>query len=127
MKLTFAVKNRSAVVANLRAADARLQAAVRREVKTSGEFTKELTQFLSPVRTGFMRDHVRTEYSADGLVYETGWDAEDFPKALYPVFVELGTRFMAAQPSLGPAHAYASEIFKRNLAAALKRAASRAN
>jgi HK97 gp10 family phage protein len=118
MKLDLRVRNAKAVVANLFSFDARVQAGVRKEVRATGKFTRELTQFLAPVRTGFMRDHVRDEYSDDGLAVQVGWFADDFTSAalpFYPPFQEFGTSRMPAQPSLGPAYAEAKPIFEANL------------
>lgn len=118
MRLELSVRNASAMVANFHAADAQLQEDIRDLVEEYGEATRELTSFLSPYRTGHMSESVRTVYSPSGLAFETGWDADDFigeGLAFYPYFQEFGTRFMAAQPSLGPAYEEMRPQFERAL------------
>lgn len=129
MKLNLSFRNMGAVVANFRAADAVLQTEVRVAVTDAGEFCRELAYFLSPVDTGFMREHLKTLYSDDGLVFETGWLEEDFlvaGLAFYPIYVEFGTRYMAAQPSLSPAYQDTKVDFKRRISAAVRASFARA-
>lgn len=85
-----------------------VEARARRLVEDYGEHVRGLTFQLSPVDTGFMREHVGAETSeGDGVFgFEAGWRAEEFRNegfAPYYLFQEFGTVFMAPQPSLGPA------------------------
>ena len=86
---------------------------------------------LCPKKSGFMSENVRTDFSDSGLSFETGWDARDFlgtvdeqgnPRSFYPFFVELGTRHMAAQPSLSIAYAEELPRYRAELSEALRRA-----
>lgn len=80
----------------------------RKLVSDYAEHVRDLTFQLSPVDTGFMREHVKGETSEEGTVFgfATGWHAEDFRSegfAPYYLFQEFGTVFHAPQPSLTPA------------------------
>ena len=80
----------------------------RKLVSDYAEYVRDLTFQLSPVDTGFMREHVKGESSESGQVFsfETGWHAEDFRTEglpFYPPFQEFGTVNMSPQPSLTPA------------------------
>lgn len=129
IRVTLQVRGTSGIAARFRSTDARLQAEARKIVKEAGEFCRDLTSFLAPRDTGFMADHVVTEYSSDGLEFATGWREDDFTNAglaFYPPFQEFGTSRSPAQPSLGPAFEETVPRFKRDLSAALRRAARRA-
>lgn len=122
------VREAAGLVANFHAADKRVQWAVRDLVRETALEVQELTRFLCPVRTGFMRDHVRHWISDKGFAFEVGWDAQDFfdaGLAFYPYFVEYGTRKMAAQPSLTPAYEHAQEHFWQDLGRVLRDALER--
>jgi HK97 gp10 family phage protein len=100
------VRGATGLIANVRAFDRDCGMEIREAVARGGRETKELTQQFCPVDTGFMRDHVRDDYSPDGLTFTVGWKAEEFAAAglpFYPPYVELGTSLMDAQPSLNPA------------------------
>lgn len=100
------IQNLNGLVANFYAADAVAQDDMRTVVAETANDVGALTAMLSPVDRGFMSDHVREIISASGLGFEVGWDAADFFEAglaFYPFFQEFGTRYMPAQPSLGPA------------------------
>lgn len=105
--LDLSFRDTKAAIANIYAADAAVQEAVVRLNREAGEYARELTQFFSPVDTGFMRDHVRVIFGPKGYSFEVGWLEEDFINAglaFYPIFQEYGTRNMPAQPSLTPAY-----------------------
>lgn len=94
---------------------------LQRIVKTYGETTRALVQFLAPVDTAFMQQNVKTFYSADGLSFEVGWDVMDFVnigQPFYPVYQELGTERMSAQPSLMPAFQDQHPLFAADVYAA---------
>lgn len=52
---------------------------------------------LVPVDTGYLRSTIEVE------LYDNGRKARVTARAHYALFVELGTRFMAPRPYLGPA------------------------
>ena len=126
--VSVTVKNASATIARIHAADQACQDAVRQAVRDAGEFCRELTQATVPVDTGFLRDNVVTTYRGDGLQFETGWRADDFlgaGKPFYAPYVEFGTRRMAARPSLGPAYEETRRYFSETLRALLRAAVAR--
>lgn len=129
MRYELGVRDARAMVANFRSADAILQREVRASVTASADRTVRIMRRICPVDTGFMRAHIAKHVSASRLVFEVGWDASDFfgaGLAFYPFFVEYGTRFMRAQPTLRPAYAQAAPLFEADLRAALARAVERA-
>lgn len=70
---------------------------------------------LAPVRTGTLRRSIHTVFSRGGLRAVVG------PSVAYAIFVELGTRFMAARPFMRPAAARELRLFAPRLAARLRR------
>jgi HK97 gp10 family phage protein len=135
LALDLSVKNLAGVARNLRAFDAICVAAIQDAVLSAGESTRELAYALCPVDTGYMRDHLKTVYSPDGLTFEVGWDAADFEAAnfadetstgsFYPIYQEFGTRFMAAQPSLTPAYRETVPHFRADVGDALRASIAR--
>jgi HK97 gp10 family phage protein len=128
LDLEFGVRNTAGLAANFHAADRDVQDAMREIMDRGADLIVDITKQLVPRDTGFMGDHVAKRRVAGGLGYEVGWDASDFIAAglaFYPVFVELGTRMMAAQPSLGPAYNYATPIIQQDARAILRRAIER--
>lgn len=121
-------RNQAAVIANVMRFEDNALAEIRALVVEYGEKARALTQSFAPVRTGWMRDHVRTRYGPLGYSWETGWDANDFigqGLSFYPWFVEFGTRFMGAQPSLTPAYNIVAPQFHAALSAKLAALAAR--
>ena len=94
---------------------ARVEAGVAAAVASTVNDIESWSQRLVPVDTGLLRSSVRTEQSSkvgehSGKVhYETD----------YALYVELGTRKMAAQPYLIPAVQNAKRAFLLKLKAAL--------
>jgi hypothetical protein len=118
---------KAGLAANFHAADEITQKVIRELVLEYGELTKELTQLLCPVDTGFMQSSVRADYSNNGLTFDVGWRAEDFfdvGENFYPIYPEFGIG-QAPQPSLQPAWAETSVEFQaavsRELSAAYAR------
>jgi HK97 gp10 family phage protein len=102
----LSVRNQAALVANFYSFDVEAKEQIRALVVRQAESLRNLTMSFAPVDTGYMRDHVLARYGPEGFSFEVGWEASDFLGAglsFYPFFVEYGTRFMPAQPSLGPA------------------------
>lgn len=116
------------IVAAFGRADRALTAELKRIIRRGAILTRDVTRRLAPRRTGFMANRVTIWIDPTGLASEVGWQADDFlnvGKAFYPVFVELGTRKMAAQPSLGPAHRYAQPIIRQEMRAAVRTTVAR--
>lgn len=127
-RLTLSTRGAAAVAANFYARDRAAQMAIKRVVRRNGVALHERARALCPVDTGFMRSQLRLAFSEQGYVYEVGWDEQDFSAAglaFYPVYVEFGTRFQAAQPSLFPAREQQDPIFRRELRAELSAAIQR--
>jgi HK97 gp10 family phage protein len=119
MQMELSVRNESGLAANFYAAERDVVEAMRAAAERAAELVQQVVQMTCAVDTGFMRDHVRVYRSPNGLVWEVGWDATDFFNAglaFYPWFVEFGTRFMAAQPSLLPAYDYVVPIYQQDVA-----------
>ena len=135
IRLSFGFRDVRGLVANFHRADVRTQREIRRAVKDAGDFFVDLARFLAPVRTEWMRDHLRASYSEDGLVFEGGYRIEDFVgrtgydgkpiTTFYPPLVEDGTRKMAAQPHVRPAFEEAVDGLGRDISASLRRALTR--
>lgn len=128
VKLELSVRNESGLVANFFALDAEIQVAMRFAAASAADLVQQVVQATCAVDTGFMRDHVRIWRSPTGLAWEVGWDAGDFFEAglaFYPFFVEYGTRFMAAQPSLEPAYNYVVPIYLAEVEALVRLAIER--
>ena len=64
-------------------------------------------QFIKP--TGTLKRSIRLE------MLDNGFTAEVEPTAEYAAYVELGTRFMSAQPYLKPAYNEQKEKFKSDM------------
>lgn len=105
--LELGVRNLSAMVANMYKGDELAQRQFRELAHRYADEIATLASFYSPYDTGFMSEHVVKRFTPSGLGFEVGWAAADFYNAglaFYPFFQEFGTRYMAAQPSLGPAY-----------------------
>jgi HK97 gp10 family phage protein len=131
--LTFDTSQLSALVANFYAADEEIQSEALRLVESAGDAMVEVAQGISPVDTGFMRDHIKKRVTERGYAVSIGWEAEDFESAglqFYPPFVELGTSRMPAQPTIWPAYDEVAPQFEQDLSdlisAAIDRRAGRA-
>jgi HK97 gp10 family phage protein len=126
--MTVGARRTGALAANFQAADARAQRAVRGVVAKYAEKQFRLTRELAPVDTGFLRSHIRKRVSDDGLAYEVGVREDEFSdagKAFYPIYLEFGTRFMAARPFIFPARDAVAPEFRRALSAELRAAIRR--
>lgn len=127
-RMTVSTGNLRGLVANLFAADARAQKAVRSTVATYGNKQYRLSRELAPVDTGFLRASIRLRFSDDGLAYEVGVREKDYTDAglpFYALYQEFGTRFMAAQPFIFPARDQIAPEFKRALGANVRGAIRR--
>lgn len=83
--------------------------AVKTVVKKNGAELQAKVQKKAPVDTGTLKRSI-------GLsVTDAGMTAEVEPKAHYGAYVELGTRFMNAQPYLKPAFDEQKRIFRQDM------------
>jgi HK97 gp10 family phage protein len=78
--------------------------ALTKAAKAAGKIVKEEASRLAPRRTGDLADNMvmrvkSSESDADEVTVEVGPDKKQF----YGNFVEKGTKYMPAEPFLGPA------------------------
>lgn len=122
-KMSLATRNTKGVIASLRQYGERAKERAKVVVEESADRVYQTARQNAPVDTGFMVEHLRREFTPAGLGYSVGFRAEDFAAAgkdFYPVFLEFGTRFMAARPFLFPAAALERPRFRRELVEALR-------
>ena len=82
---------------------------VKRVVKHNGSELQTKAQRNAPVDTGTLKRSI-------GLgIRDNGMTAEVEPTAEYAPYVEFGTRFMNAQPFVGPAFSEQKEKFLKDL------------
>ncbi len=82
---------------------------VKRVVRHNGAEMQTKAQQNAPVDTGTLKRSIGLEITDSGMTAEVG------PTADYAPYVELGTRFMDAQPYLGPAFKDQKEKFKKDM------------
>ena len=82
---------------------------VKRVVRHNGAEMQEKAQRNAPVDTGTLKRSIGLEITDSGMA------AEVEPTADYAPYVELGTRFMEAQPYLKPAFDDQKEKFKKDM------------
>lgn len=82
---------------------------VKRVVRHNGAEMQTKAQQNAPVDTGTLKRSIGLEITDSGITAEVG------PTADYAPYVELGTRFMDAQPYLGPAFKDQKEKFKKDM------------
>lgn len=82
---------------------------VRKVVRRNGAEMQTKAQQNAPVDTGTLKRSIGIEITDGGMT------AEVEPTADYAPYVELGTRFMEAQPYLGPAFNEQKEKFKKDM------------
>ena len=82
---------------------------VKRVVRHNGAEMQAKAQRNAPVDTGYLKRSIGLEITAGGMT------AEVEPAAEYAPYVELGTRFMEAQPYLGPAFNEQKEKFEKDM------------
>jgi len=75
--------------------DSGMQRHVHRQLASWVADVKALAKQLAPVKTGHLRSSIYAKISE--------WVAEIGAEATYAMFIELGTRYMQAQPYLYPA------------------------
>ena len=82
---------------------------VKKVVRHNGAEMQAKAQQNAPVDTGTLKRCIGIEITDGGMT------AEVEPTADYAPYVELGTRFMEAQPYLGPAFNEQKEKFKKDM------------
>lgn len=82
---------------------------VKKVVRHNGAEMQVKAQQNAPVDTGTLKRSIGIEITDGGMT------AEVEPTADYAPYVELGTRFMEAQPYLGPAFNEQKEKFKKDM------------
>lgn len=82
---------------------------VKRIVRKNGAELQQKSQRKAPVDTGNLKRSIDLE------ITDAGKTAEVKPTADYGAYVELGTRFMSAQPFLGPAFNEQKGKFKQDM------------
>lgn len=82
---------------------------VKRVVRHNGAEMQEKAQRNAPVDTGTLKRSIGLE------ITDSGMSAEVEPAAEYAPYVELGTRFMEAQPYLKPAFDDQKEKFRKDM------------
>lgn len=82
---------------------------VKRVVRHNGAEMQTKAQQNAPADTGTLKRSIGIEITDGGMT------AEVEPTADYAPYVELGTRFMEAQPYLGPAFNEQKEKFKKDM------------
>ncbi|MDI9577063.1 MAG: HK97 gp10 family phage protein [Thermoproteota archaeon] len=83
--------------------DSGMQRQVHRQLVSWAADVKALARKLVPIRTGYLQSTIYAKISE--------WVAEIGADATYALFVELGTKYMQAQPYLYPAiHEYLPQL-----------------
>lgn len=82
---------------------------VKKVVRKNGSDMQKKTQKNAPVDTGTLQRSIALE------MRDSGKTAEVEPMVDYGAYVELGTRFMTAQPYLKPAFNEQKEKFKQDM------------
>ena len=82
---------------------------VKRVVRHNGAEMQTKAQQNAPVDTGTLKRSIGLE------ITDSGMSAEVEPTAEYAPYVELGTRFMEAQPYLKPAFDEQKEKFRKDM------------
>jgi HK97 gp10 family phage protein len=116
--LTLSVRDATAVVRNLLAADKAAVEAIRKVTRRNGQKAYDIAQSLCPVDTGHMKEMMILEFTPDDLLYELGWDEQDFlsiGEPFYPPYQEYGTSRNAAQPSITPAYEEVHPQYQREV------------
>lgn len=95
-----------------------LEIEVEKALQTLSEETVKDAQQRAPVRTGFLRDNISGQVTGPNLVVTSA--------APYSIFVEAGTRRMAARPFLTPAVEQAKVKLPELLQEAFRQAGAKA-
>ena len=85
------------VTPKLRGLTERMKQNIAKQADPVGQEMEDMAKSLAPVRTGRLRDSIYHHVNPEDLTMDFGNNVE------YGVFVEFGTRRMAAQPHIRPA------------------------
>lgn len=127
-KLELSLTDRSGRVQNLYAFATDLVEEMKEAMLEAALETQALAFEFCPVDTGFMRDHIDVIVSENHQTFEIGWKAEDFFEAglaFYPMYVVLGTRFLAPRDPLTPAYMASKPLYEERVSAAIQKAIAR--
>lgn len=122
------VRNVRGVVANLFAADKRVQRGVRELVADTAGRQYQRTADLTPKDTFFSVEHLRLDFTPDHLGYTVGWRAEDYEAAglaFYAPYFVFGTSTSPAQDPLTPAQREADGYMRTRLGRIVRTAIAR--
>lgn len=114
--ITFDVQGVDEFVAALQTFDRELQEQVRAWLYDWAQRLSAEASRRAPVRTGYLRSTVYAEVK--------DWVAEVGARAAYAYFVEMGTRYMRAQPFLYPAVQEFLPELEANIIGAIEQAKS---
>lgn len=134
MRVTLRVRNAEAVALRLETRHKAIREALKGAVRRSGERVHASAQQLTPVDTGFMRDHLRLSFHREGFSYADGWYAEDFlgttrehgwgrvpqPRDFYVIPVVFGNHQRAGIDPLTPSLEDDRPLFRRECAEAMR-------
>ncbi len=116
VKLELSVRGSAYLETKAKEQDLILAHGLRKIVRQFGDDTRRLAKSLCPYDTGYMKAMIKTIYSENGFIYETGWNlGDDFlgtGRNPYPFYQEFGTRHHPAQPCLNPAFQEMAPKFK---------------
>lgn len=123
------IRNQTALIANLKRLEDQSLDEIRDVTRDWAEQIQELAIELAPIwkeennppppwHPGYLKDHIRLEYSEGGFAFEIGCWEEDFAaigENNYAVFQEYGTSQHGAQPFLNPAYAWGAPKYKADV------------
>lgn len=118
-----------ALAGNFRAFDKALQSEVLKATRRAGGDVRDLAEQLCPVDKGNMKESIKTDFSEGGYRFAVFYDPAVFVRKrlpYYPPYVEFGTRFSGAQPTLIPAYRDVEPHYIADVSTAVRAAARRA-
>ena len=80
--------------------------------QNAGEEGRNIAKRFAPVDTGFLKDHIVTKHSSMESIIDS--------QAGYSGFLEYGTRYMSAQPYMGPMMKYIEPKYRMDMTKAMK-------
>jgi hypothetical protein len=122
------IRGLAGLAANLQSGDRYVTGQVRRATEKAADAVVFHASAFSTRDTLFMSQHVDKEIFPSGLGFNAGWWKEDFDAAelrFYPIYQELGTRYHAAKPSLGPAYRLVAPDYEAEIGRILQRSIAR--
>jgi HK97 gp10 family phage protein len=120
------VRGQSGIVANLYNADEFIRDEIVDVTLRYARLTRDVARSLAPVRTGRLRQSLSYARTPGGFSFKVFYDRTAYRGvAYYAPFVEFGTRFMAARPSLLPAFEYVRPMYEADVRSAVIAAISR--